>query len=139
MANKNGKVNMQYYLIPDYTMKCRLYPNKTAAKAIDDAIHAIHVFYNCTLYEMQHNHLCTKEEKNKDKGQKKIVSIKKYGIFDVQTNQLIDDAKGFYYHKIGKANSIIKHHDSSSGLDRLLKLCSAISGSAIYGKWFNTT
>lgn len=111
MANKNEKANMQYYLIPDYTMKCRLYPNKTAAKAIDDAIHAIHVFYNCTLYEMQHNHLCTKEEKNKDKGQKKIVSIKKYGIFDVQTNQLIDDANGFYYHKISKANSIIKHHD----------------------------
>lgn len=67
MANKNGKVNMQYYLIPDYTMKCRLYPNKTTAKAIDDAIYAIQKFYNCTLYEIMENHQCLIEKPKKTK------------------------------------------------------------------------
>lgn len=67
MAITELKENVQYYKIPNYTMKCRLYPNKTMAKAIDDAIYAIQKFYNCTLYEIMENHECTIEKSRKTK------------------------------------------------------------------------
>ena len=51
--------NEQYYMIPQYTMKCRLYPNKEAARKIDDAIYAIQSFYNCTIWEIYNNFACT--------------------------------------------------------------------------------
>lgn len=46
---------IKYYQIPCYTMKCRLYPNKAQAKAIDDIIYASGVFYNCLQYDIMHN------------------------------------------------------------------------------------
>lgn len=51
--------NEKYYLIPQYTMKCRLYPNKEAARKIDDAIYAMQSFYNCTVWEIYNNFACT--------------------------------------------------------------------------------
>ena len=41
-----------YYPIPNYTMKCRLYPNKTQAKKIDEILFAVRLAYNHTLYEI---------------------------------------------------------------------------------------
>lgn len=41
-----------YDLIPSYTMKCRLYPNKECAKKIDNAIYAVQSFHNCLLYDI---------------------------------------------------------------------------------------
>ena len=52
----------KYYLIPQYTMKCRMYPNKEVAGKIDQAIYAIHCFHNCTVWEIYNNHACTKEK-----------------------------------------------------------------------------
>lgn len=46
---------MKYYLIPSYTMKCRLYPNKTQAKAIDNIILASGVFFNCVQWDIMNN------------------------------------------------------------------------------------
>ena len=58
---------MPYYLIESgYSMKCRLYPNKTQAKAIDDAIYAVQSFYNCTLYEIFNNFACCVEKPKKE-------------------------------------------------------------------------
>lgn len=51
-------------------MKCRLYPNKTVAKNIDDAIYAIQCFYNCTVWEIYNNHACTNEKDEISKGNK---------------------------------------------------------------------
>lgn len=48
-------------------MKCRLYPNKTQAKAIDDAIHAVHVFHNCVIWDMFTNKINVVEKPSRDK------------------------------------------------------------------------
>lgn len=55
------KENIRYDLIENYTMKCRLYPNKTAAACIDRIIHAVQVAYNNATYEMYTNYTNTKE------------------------------------------------------------------------------
>lgn len=58
---------MNYDLIPAYTMKCRLYVNKTQKELIDKALAGIRVFYNCTLWEMFNNKECTTEKTKKSK------------------------------------------------------------------------
>ena len=45
----------QYYFIPNYTMKCRLYPNKVQRQAIDAAIYSVGRTYNMVQYDMVHN------------------------------------------------------------------------------------
>lgn len=42
----------QLYPIPAYTMKCRVYLNENQKKLFEDALHAIKVVYNGTLYRM---------------------------------------------------------------------------------------
>ena len=63
------KQNERYFLVPNYTMKCRLYPNKENARKIDDAIYAIQCFHNCILWKIFNEYHCTteKEKKSKDK------------------------------------------------------------------------
>lgn len=63
------KQNERYFLVPNYTMKCRLYPNKENARKIDDAIYAIQCFHNCILWKIFNEYQCTteKEKKSKDK------------------------------------------------------------------------
>lgn len=56
-----------YNLVPNYTMKCRIYPNKTCAENIDNAIKGIQCFYNCTIYDIFTNYSCTTEKEGKDK------------------------------------------------------------------------
>ena len=56
----------QYYKIENYSMKCRLYPNKENKQKIDLAIQGIQTFYNCTLYEMFKNQNLVREVKKKD-------------------------------------------------------------------------
>ncbi|MGM9629305.1 hypothetical protein [Butyricicoccus sp.] len=51
----------KYYQIPNYTMKCRLYPNKTAAATIDRIIFGVQLAYNHTVYEIFNNHFYLKE------------------------------------------------------------------------------
>lgn len=43
--------------IPNYTMKCRLYPNQAQAQAIDDAIYAVQCYHNCAIWDMYNNHV----------------------------------------------------------------------------------
>ena len=62
MKDTGLRENEKYYLIPQYTMKCRIYPNKETAQKIDDAIHAIYCFYNCTVWEIYNNYACTTEK-----------------------------------------------------------------------------
>ncbi len=59
---------MHYDLVQNYAMKCRLYPTKTQAQAIDDALHGIQVFHNCLVYDIWHNQLHTRThpKKNQD-------------------------------------------------------------------------
>ena len=54
-----------WYKIPNYTMKCRIYPNKEQQKIIDNILYGIRVAYNVTMYEMITNFKNTKEAKDK--------------------------------------------------------------------------
>lgn len=45
----------RYYKIENYTMKCRLYPNKTQAEQIDNLIDAARLFHNAALYDILEN------------------------------------------------------------------------------------
>ncbi len=58
-------MSKHYHLIENYSMKCRLYPNKTQAKQIDTLLHAVHAFYNMALYDMRTNFVNTKESQSK--------------------------------------------------------------------------
>lgn len=57
---------VQYDYVKNYTMKCRLYPNKECAKRIDDALIVIRVFHNCAIYDL-FNKINTKEKPSKQK------------------------------------------------------------------------
>jgi len=49
--------------IENYTMKCRLYPNKEQAEKIDIILDGMRVAHNVTMYEMnQHNPMVTREK-----------------------------------------------------------------------------
>lgn len=76
--------NENYYLIPQYTMKCRLYPNKRVAQEIDKAIYAIQSFYNCTVWEIYNNHACTIEKKSAKNDEEVVhfVDFKQIGSVD---------------------------------------------------------
>lgn len=54
-----------WYKISNYTMKCRIYPNKSQQETIDKILCGIRVAYNVTIYEMITNFKNTKEVKNK--------------------------------------------------------------------------
>lgn len=58
----------KYFRVENYAMKCRLYPNLEQEQRIDEAIHGVQTFYNCTLHEMFRNgNLVTeKQKKGKD-------------------------------------------------------------------------
>lgn len=51
----------KWYKLDSYTMKCRLYLNKTQKKMVEEIFHAIKVAYNDTLYCMWTNYDCTIE------------------------------------------------------------------------------
>lgn len=42
---------IKYYPIENYTVKCRLYPNKTQAEQIDNMIDAVRLFHNAALHD----------------------------------------------------------------------------------------
>ena len=65
-----------WYKIPNYTMKCRIYPNKTQHEIIDKILYGIRVAYNVTMYEMITNFKNTKEAK--DKKEDKIVHFPQF-------------------------------------------------------------
>lgn len=56
-----------------YSMKCRLYPSKSAAKAIDDAIYAVQCYHNALLYNIYNNLDCTTAKAYKRKKELKKV------------------------------------------------------------------
>lgn len=56
---------MQWFYIPNYTMKCRIYPNAEAAAAIDAAIHAVQSFHNCVLWDLFNHFINTIEKEEK--------------------------------------------------------------------------
>lgn len=53
--------NKQYYQISDYTMKCRLYPNKEKQECIDRILNGLQKAYNIATYDIKENHTNTKE------------------------------------------------------------------------------
>ena len=59
----NGKT---YYKVPNYSMKCRLYPNKTAAACIDRIINGVAKAYNIATYDMVTNLTNTTEYVTED-------------------------------------------------------------------------
>lgn len=58
---EHSSSDLVYYPIPNYTMKCRLYPNKTQAKQIDEILFAVRLAYNHTLYEIFNDGMHLKE------------------------------------------------------------------------------
>lgn len=65
-----------WYKIPNYTMKCRIYPNTAQQEAIDKILYGIRVAYNVTMYEMITNLKNTKEAK--DKKEDKIIHFPQF-------------------------------------------------------------
>ena len=65
-----------WYKVPNYTMKCRIYPNKSQQEIIDKILHGIRVAYNVTMYEMITYLKNTKEAK--DKKENKIVHFPQF-------------------------------------------------------------
>lgn len=61
-----------WYCVPNYPMKCRIYPNKEQQKIIDNILYGIRVAYNVTMYEMITNLKNTKEATDK-KDKEKII------------------------------------------------------------------
>ena len=59
----------KYYKIKDYSVKCRLYPNKDQSKKIDRAIHAVHVAHNTIMHEMFTELKYTKEHIDSETGE----------------------------------------------------------------------
>jgi len=57
-------MSIKYARIPNYPVKCRLYPNKQVAAEIDQRFLAVRLFYNNILYEMTENFAYTKVDKN---------------------------------------------------------------------------
>jgi len=60
-------------------MKCRLYPNKEQAEAIDRAIYAVQLYINGCMYNLFHNFDCTRAKEDKDG---KVVHWIKPGLND---------------------------------------------------------
>lgn len=58
---------MDYDIVKDYAMKCRLYPTPTQKQAIDNALTAIRVFHNCLVYDMWNNGVNLREGPAKGK------------------------------------------------------------------------
>ena len=58
---EHSSSDLVYYPIPNYTMKCRLYPNKTQAKQIYEILFAVRLAYNHTLYEIFNDGMHLKE------------------------------------------------------------------------------
>jgi len=57
---------MQYTKVTNYSLKCRLYPNKTQQKKIDDILYGLRVAYNTTAWEIVHGNesICVPGKKN---------------------------------------------------------------------------
>lgn len=62
---------MRYDPIENYSMKCRLYPSKTQAQKIDNAITAVRVFHNCLIYDIWNSgaHCTEKPKKGSETGE----------------------------------------------------------------------
>ena len=56
----------EFYLIENYTMKCRLYPNKEQKKKIEDILWGKKVCNNVVMYDMFTNQKNVTERKDKD-------------------------------------------------------------------------
>ena len=56
----------QYYKIDNYTMKCRLYPNKEKQKVIDRIFNGLQKAYNIATYDIKENHINTTEYVSED-------------------------------------------------------------------------
>lgn len=65
-------MSVQYFKIDNYSMKCRLYPNKTQAEKLDMWFHGVHAFHNMLLHDMMENNLYTNEEKDEKDNEKTI-------------------------------------------------------------------
>lgn len=86
----------KYYLIENYTMKCRLYPNKEIAKKIDNAIYGVQCFHNCVLYQIFNEFKYTTEKKKKSKDKETsndiVHFLNSYDIGKAETkNKLIEE------------------------------------------------
>lgn len=61
-------MEVKYYEVSNYPVKCRLYPNKEQRKKIDRFIHGVHVAHNVIMYDMLHNLKNTNEKLDKNTG-----------------------------------------------------------------------
>lgn len=61
-------MEVKYYEVLNYPVKCRLYPNKEQREKIDRFIHGVHVAHNVIMYDMLHNFKNTNEKIDKNTG-----------------------------------------------------------------------
>ena len=60
---------IQYFAIDNYSMKCRLYPNKEQAQYIDNCLKGIKALSNMINYDMRNSFMWTNESKDKETGE----------------------------------------------------------------------
>lgn len=89
--------SIHYDLIPNYTMKCRLYPNKEMAAKIDRILYASKVAYNMALYDTFTNKANTKAWSDPKSGE--VVHFP-------QTSKM---AKAEYLNKLRDMNPIVSN------------------------------
>lgn len=64
----NKSYYYEYHLVPEYSMKMRMYPNKTQTEILEKAFHGVHVAKNMLRYKMTNNFKYTKEKVDKKTG-----------------------------------------------------------------------
>lgn len=69
MSNYEMRCGEQYYPVNQYSMKCRIYPNKTQQKKIDMIIKGVHAFCNMVYYDVQTEKKYTTEAIDKETGE----------------------------------------------------------------------
>lgn len=60
------KDDEKFYKISNYTMKCRLYPNKKSQEYIDRILNGVQKAYNIVTYDIKENHINTSEYISED-------------------------------------------------------------------------
>lgn len=70
-----------YVKVNNYSMKCRLYPNKEQAKIIDDQIYGVQLYLNKCMYNLFNYFDGTTEKKDKDGKTVHWINSKTFGMF----------------------------------------------------------
>ena len=102
---------MQYYKIKEYSMKCRLYPNKTQAANIDKMIHGVQALHNMLIHDFKNGIFVNKSNRPDFKNAFKKNGLDKYR--DVNKSISIVPGNAFSGTKNGLIVDMVKAYDKT--------------------------